>query len=139
MSFGTVSAVMHTALLRGQRLPTVAVPDQGQVFLGVVQLADTAGSLWMMVVFRIFIEVTPPDRIQPRMETLPVKGHFWSTRAPSTASLSISVVCRRFSLPVSASRTLPLFRKTVGWFGKHAQSQCPPSSQVPEEKKQETF
>jgi hypothetical protein len=32
----------------------------------------------MMMVRFIFVDLTTPDKMRPRMETLPVKGHFLS-------------------------------------------------------------
>lgn len=34
----------------------------------------------MIMVRFIFVDTTLPDKIRPRMETLPVKGHFLSCR-----------------------------------------------------------
>merc|ERR1719440_718787 len=37
----------------------------------------------------IFVEMTMPLRMRPRIDTLPVKGHFLSTYEPSSASLGV--------------------------------------------------
>ena len=40
----------------------------------------------MMVLF-IFVDFTMPDKIRPRIEMLPVNGHFLSTYVPANAVL----------------------------------------------------
>ena len=43
----------------------------------------------MTTVRVIFVEMTMPLRMRPRIDTLPVKGHFLSTYEPSSASLGV--------------------------------------------------
>ena len=59
----------------------------------------------MMVLF-ILVDLTVPDKIRPRMEMLPVKGHFLSMYVP----ISSSVV----SILVSSSNAFATFTAQQG-------------------------
>ena len=37
----------------------------------------------MMIVLFIFVDLTTPDKMRPRMEMLPVNGHFLSMYVPA--------------------------------------------------------
>lgn len=44
----------------------------------------------MMMVLVILVDFTTPERIRPRIETSPVKGHFLSAHRQNQASPSVS-------------------------------------------------
>lgn len=51
----------------------------------------------MMMVRFILVDLTTPDKMRPRMDTLPVKGHFLSMYVPVFFYIAVTMTYRRKS------------------------------------------
>jgi len=51
----------------------------------------------MMMVRFILVDLTTPDKMRPRMDTLPVKGHFLSMYVPDFVFARVTMTYRRKS------------------------------------------